>query len=276
MSGFGEKIVHDGPASAGSFCARRDFLKGMLAAPAFLRVLLAGSFELRLGIIYDDASTDALRGARMSVRESTRAAALLGANLTAVELRLKADTTAGKAAAWLASNHVAAVVTACTSPRLAQLLEPLMRAHVVAVNAAAPPDTVPGLCKTDVLSVVPAGSRQSQGTVVWDATLERFGAAQLNARYQAANHSAMTSRAWCGWFAVKLLWESATRAGSADAPALRAFLASTRAAFDGHKGAMLRFDETRVLRQPLYEVKVVNGKKQVSEIDVAPRRSACS
>ena len=83
---------------------------------------------------------------------------------------------------------------------------------------------------------------------------ERFGAAQLNARYQAANGTAMTDDAWAGWFAVKLLWECATRARNSDAQAIQAYLMSEKSRLRRTQGgAVWKFDpQTHVLQQPVY------------------------
>lgn len=273
MSSFRKKLMHIDAPSEGSFCARRDFLRSMLVAPAIARLLLEGAFELRLGIVFDDAHGDALLGARMSVQEANRAAALLGATLKTFELHLQDTASTTTLHAWISANRISALALACEARLLEALLSRWDSTRVAAVNCALPPDTVPALCSTGVFSVVPISSHLRQASI-WDASLEKFGGAQLNARYQAAYHAPMSSAAWCGWFAVKLLWESATRAGAADAAALRKFLTSPRAAFDGHKGEMLRFDSTHVLRQPLYRVNMVNGRREVSEVKPAPENAA--
>lgn len=97
-----------------------------------------------------------------------------------------------------------------------------------------------------------AGDDRTHRIVAWHDSLERFGAEQLNDRYRGATGRAMTSESWIGWFAMKLLTESALRAKSSEPRNLLAFLNSSAATFDGHKGASLRFDGRRHLQQPLY------------------------
>jgi ABC-type branched-subunit amino acid transport system substrate-binding protein len=94
----------------------------------------------------------------------------------------------------------------------------------------------------------------SRRVVLWHDTLERFGAEQLNARYRAAAGKAMTSDAWLGWFAIKVLFEAALRTRSTDAARLVAYLRAPTTQFDGHKGAPLRFDAQGRLMQPVYVI----------------------
>jgi hypothetical protein len=86
--------------------------------------------------------------------------------------------------------------------------------------------------------------------VEWHATLRRFGASEVNERFQAQHKAPMSPESWLGWVAVKALAEAAMRRiGSG---ACEAF---ARLRFDGHKGRALRFDpETGELQQPLYIV----------------------
>jgi len=93
---------------------------------------------------------------------------------------------------------------------------------------------------------------ESRGDV-WHRSLEKFGAAQLNDRYAAAMSQPMTPKAWLGWFAMKILAESAWRARSTDARAIADQLRTL--SFDGHKGIALRFDDRQVLRDVVYEVR---------------------
>jgi ABC-type branched-subunit amino acid transport system substrate-binding protein len=90
---------------------------------------------------------------------------------------------------------------------------------------------------------------------LWHASLDRFGAEQLNQRFERRFGSAMDSDAWAGWIAMKILAESALRARGQTPSALARALADSKARFDGHKGRSLAFDPTTgVLVQPLYVV----------------------
>ena len=233
MSGFGEKFVH--AIRRGSFCA----LIVIVAMP-LLVAARAGqqSFELKLGIITSAAFNDALLGARMSLTEAQRAAQLLGGAVSATELVVTPSTTSDDVAEWLHKHEINATVVATDSTTLSAIA-PALTARaipVLSVHARA------------------GGSREFEllpDCEVWKATLDPFGAAQLNARYQVANRAAMTSQAWAGWFAVKALWESASRLRTADPDRVSEFLGSSRAQFDGHRGQLLSFDaQSRTLRVP--------------------------
>jgi hypothetical protein len=91
------------------------------------------------------------------------------------------------------------------------------------------------------------------GREAWQPTLDRFGAGQLNDRFRAATGAPMTGDAWLGWFAFKVLVESAVRIDSSNPERLLRHLADPATLFDGHKGAPLRFGDGRRLVQPTYE-----------------------
>lgn len=90
---------------------------------------------------------------------------------------------------------------------------------------------------------------------LWHASLERFGAGQLNDRFRARFRKPMDSAAWAGWFAVKVVWEASQRARVVAGDAIASFLERDTTAFDGHKGVPLSFRRwDHQLRQPLYVV----------------------
>lgn len=216
MRSFIQELMHIHEIVTGSFCAsRRDFLKAIAVLP-FAVNAGAHVMELSLGILHDGNADDILRGARMSVGEAERAAALLRAGIRAVEYGPGSE-----------SPHVSAIVAALSSPaRLEGITVPV-------INTAIAPS---------------APNVWHIGNAEWDPEGSRFGAAQLNARYRSAYDAPMTAEAWAGWFAVKVLWESALRARDATPQAIQEYLQSSRAAFDGHLGRPLRFDQkTRTL-----------------------------
>jgi hypothetical protein len=95
---------------------------------------------------------------------------------------------------------------------------------------------------------------------LWDASLEQFGASDLNERFTRRFHEPMTEGAWLGWVAVKAAVEAALRAQGSACDTLRGLQ------FDGHKGAALAFTNG-VLRQPLYVVEHgPAGNRVVAEI----------
>ena len=105
---------------------------------------------------------------------------------------------------------------------------------------------------------------------MWHPELERFGAAQLNDRFRATAGGSMTSPAWAGWMAVKIIWEAFLRSPLKTPAALSSFLAADSTAFDGHKGVPLSFRRwDHQLRQPLY---LVAPDKKLTEVPVPATR----
>jgi PQQ-dependent catabolism-associated beta-propeller protein len=110
-----------------------------------------------------------------------------------------------------------------------------------------------------------------RGGVLWHSDLRRYGAAQLNERFEREAGVAADGPAWAGWMAVKIVWESILRTGTADASALAAFLRGDRAFFDGHKGEQLRFDPaSRQLRQSVYPAGAAGRAGRPDEASMIP------
>jgi hypothetical protein len=96
-------------------------------------------------------------------------------------------------------------------------------------------------------------------TTDWHASLQPYGAAQLNDRYRARfRDEAMSAPAWRGWFAVKALVESSLAARDPASTDVRDHLHS--GAWDGHKGEPLRFDAHGDLQQPVYVIEARAGQ----------------
>lgn len=87
-----------------------------------------------------------------------------------------------------------------------------------------------------------AGGPGTAVPTAWHASLRRYGASELNERFEALHGRPMVGDAWSGWIAVKLAVEAALRRRPYEAVRV-----------DGHKGVPLVFEEGR-LRQPLYVV----------------------
>jgi len=128
------------------------------------------------------------------------------------------------------------------------------------------------------LSGAAADVRARTRVVVWDSTLERFGADQLNQRFRAATGTAMTPEAWSGWVAVKILWEASLRVHSVDPAVLARTLLTPTTHFDGHKGSALSFRATdHRLAQPFYLIFEQNGARKVVDVESchSSARRAC-
>jgi hypothetical protein len=116
-----------------------------------------------------------------------------------------------------------------------------------------PPSASTESCTALQFQIDPRQSSDDGSLALWDSTLERFGAIQLNDRFRLRFHSGMTSEAWAGWMAVKIATEAAFRSGNANPRALRKYMLADDTRFDGHKGMPLQFDQrTHLLRQTLY------------------------
>ena len=96
-------------------------------------------------------------------------------------------------------------------------------------------------------------ARRTSGSrdVEWSSSLSKFGAEQLNQRFESRFGQPMDAMAWMGWMAVQIIAELALRHPTATKAELPERLEALR--FDGHKGERLAFDpRDHHLRQPLY------------------------
>ena len=108
-------------------------------------------------------------------------------------------------------------------------------------------------------SVAPPDPKKEATVVVWDPSLAKYGASELNERFARKYAGGMTEAAYLGWVAVKAVVEAELRRKPTE-EYCRA-LAGLR--FDGHKGRPLFFEPvTRSLSQPLY---MVQGGKVIGE-----------
>jgi ABC-type branched-subunit amino acid transport system substrate-binding protein len=92
---------------------------------------------------------------------------------------------------------------------------------------------------------------------LWEATLDAYGARELNARFDARWGRPMDPPAWAGYVAVKIAFEASLFAGGKDGASIAAFLTSDQALFDVSKGIGMTFRRwDHQLRQSLYLVKI--------------------
>ncbi len=92
---------------------------------------------------------------------------------------------------------------------------------------------------------------------LWEATLDAYGARELNARFRERWGQPMDPSAWAGYESVKMLYEAASFAGTLDGDGLVAYLENPDTAFDVHKGIGVSFRPwDHQLRQTLYLVKI--------------------
>lgn len=91
----------------------------------------------------------------------------------------------------------------------------------------------------------------------WEATLDAYGARELNARYRMTYGEPMDAPAWAVYQGVKIFYEAAFFGGSTSADDVLAYLASPNAVFDVWKGIGTSFRPwDGQMRQSIYLVKV--------------------
>jgi ABC transporter substrate binding protein (PQQ-dependent alcohol dehydrogenase system) len=94
----------------------------------------------------------------------------------------------------------------------------------------------------------------SEGLIAgaWHWTFERYGAPQLNQRFDRLAGRRMTDADWAGWAAVRGIVEAVVRAKTTDVERLRKFLVDDGFTFDMYKGVPGNFRPwDRQLRQPI-------------------------
>lgn len=194
----------------------------------------SGNLEVRIAVL---PVSDALRaGITFGLQEAQHAARLFGAAVRLLDFSPEDINR-------IMAEHFTIVICDDVPPAIERAATDR---RVVVFNAGAPVRCAPFVFHL---------SRVRRPTeLAWHRGLERYGAAQLNARYEAAMNAAMDENAWLGWLAIKIGWEATIRARSTDARVLADYLVRDTTVFDGHKGRPLRFDaHTRVLDQPYYD-----------------------
>jgi hypothetical protein len=229
------------------------------------RVFLAGAGSLlyivqtRWSIVVQDSVTgDMRKGVELGLTEAQQMARLLGHS---VELTSRAAGTATTTAG------VVVVGAATDSPPSIPVVRlrssdkaPPACTFTVAASAARKDAAL-----RQWMAQQPGGDTTRLSVVEWHPTLKRFGASELNERFEFKHKIPMSGDAWLGWIAVKALSEAAMRR-IVDAAACDEFV---RIRFDGHKGSALRFDPgTRELRQPLYILeRSPQGERVLGEVN---------
>jgi len=251
-----------------SWMTRREFVyrsavlaAGAVTAPSLRRHSRARpSLTLRIGIVAGarSAPAGAALGIQLGVEEAQHAAQLFGGAIETIALSsVKAGN--GQLSALIGSGDA----RECTS-----WADQARRDNIVFINIGCTSDALRGEgCNRAAFHVVPSDamyrdasamiargdSPRAKEVVAWDPSLSRYGADTLNQRFHARFGQPMTSDAWTGWFAVKVLWESMLRAKAADGRAIGVYLDRETTQFDGHKGQPLSFRAwDHQLRQPVY------------------------
>ena len=238
---------------------RRGFVRTAAGAcGAFLLPWQAPADTLTLAFIRPpegEGGESAARGVQLGVEEAARTGALMGRT---VELRTMTGPTAAQVRGW----RPAALIGGVSARWLREGLAIAEESGIPFLNVGLTDDTLRGagchpllfhVQASDAMFRAAAAALPNARPALWHASLERFGAGQLNDRYRARFAAGMDDAAWAGWMAVKILWESSLRARSTAPAALLAYLRREATQFDGHKGWPLSFRSwDGQLRQPLY------------------------
>lgn len=229
---------------------------------------------LRIGIVLP-AGDNALLGARLGVAEARHAARLFGTDLDVREVA--AHGGGAVAAARSLASTVDAIIGGGDAAAADAMAAIAAASGVLFLNVGVPREQMQRPCspgtfhltasqamRRGALATLTPDRRVGARVLGWHPELTRFGAGQVIDRFEREFELPMDERAWAGWLAVKILFDTSQRAGGAAPQDIAAFLLSPRAAFDGHKGVQLSFrPETRQLRQPVY---VVAGGAVVAEV----------
>ncbi|HUQ20626.1 MAG TPA: hypothetical protein VM099_13510 [Gemmatimonadaceae bacterium] len=251
---------------------RREFtssMAGIIFSRRFLDPIAryaATGFSLRAGLLLPALSggesqqaNDIAAGAALALAESKRAAELFGHRIEMVEI------ASGKGDDHRINIFISGFADSDSARRESSRAD---RAGIPFLNVAATGnglrrDQCPGnlyhIAASDAMIASAkqtlSPSQSGASIELWDKSLEKYGASQLNDRFQNRAGRPMTSHAWAGWFALKVAWETALRAQSSAPSALLGVLDKNGMQYDGHKGAPLSFRSwDHQLRQPLYAV----------------------
>ena len=98
----------------------------------------------------------------------------------------------------------------------------------------------------------PITGSEGLSAVTWSPTIEQWGAAQLQSRFEKAHAREMTSEDYAAWAAVRSLGEAVTRTNTDDPASLRAYILSEEFQLAGFKGRPLTYRSWNgQLRQPI-------------------------
>jgi PQQ-dependent catabolism-associated beta-propeller protein len=237
--------------------------------------------ELRIGVLLsgDERSASVERGIQLGALEAERAGELIGRRFDVRVVEASTARQARRAVDRLSREGVFALIGGFDLETCREIGRAAAERRLVYLNVGCRADVLresptPGTFHLEASDWMYAEARAgAEGEPVAEATLwhpdlNRFGAAQLNERFERRFGAPADGPAWAGWMAVKVLWESALRARSTDLSLLAAYMVDENTAFDGHKGQSLTFSsDDHQLRQPLYLPARVQGIAIPVEVD---------
>ncbi|HZI99655.1 MAG TPA: hypothetical protein VFD22_03255 [Gemmatimonadaceae bacterium] len=241
--------------SSAASVGRRDFVRSIAGAFVLAAFPFLQQDSLTLGILANIPATGFDDGLRLGLSEASRAAILFGR--TPITIARAGDLSG------LIDASASVIVGSHAYAEALRTARECRSRHIVYLNCGARSDAFRDECNEYLFHIegsdamyANAAKRTAGATIkLWDSSLEKYGAAQLNDRFRSTFIRAMDSSAWCGWFAAKVVWESLLRMKGKGATGIRDHLLSDSTQFDGHKGAPLSFRSwDHQLRQPLYAV----------------------
>lgn len=245
--------------------SRRAFSRSLLEVVAGIAVLpptvqarAQGGDSLGVAVVGTGSDEDFAKGVRMGIDEAARAASLFSKRISLSRIEPRDGETMSAAIERLSSAQVHALVAFSSADELSAMASACERHGIVLFNCGSRADSLRRNSCRSLFHIEASDAMYADAgrwnaaakrIVLWDAGLEKYGAAQLNDRFLSAAGRPMTSSAWAGWLAVKIAWESFLRSPAS----IHAWLTAGPSQFDGHKGAPLSFRAwDRQLRQPLY------------------------
>ncbi len=116
----------------------------------------------------------------------------------------------------------------------------------------------------------PVAGSEGLTPVGWSGSMEQWGAAQLQVRFEDGAAREMAPKDYAAWAALRSIGEAVTRTEGADPAALRAYMLSDAFALDGFKGRPLSYRAWNgQLRQPI----AVTAPRAV--VVMAPLTASC-
>ena len=97
----------------------------------------------------------------------------------------------------------------------------------------------------------------------WEATIDSYGARELNARFLAQMGTEMDAGSWAAYQGVRILYDSAMAVRSLEGEVLREYMSSPAAVYDVWKGIGVTFRPwDQQLRQSLFLVHLAPGEEE--------------
>lgn len=246
-------------------------------------VAAQNGLTLRVGLVVRDnqaaSAASVSRGVQLGAAEAKETAALFGGGV--LLFQQSAGGNIESAASRLLSRRKVQILIGSSAADADALSRFAERNGLIFFNTASRSTMLRAACRRHTFQIEASDSMyaaalrvaggRADSALLWVATLERYGASQINERYRNKYRLPMDAGAWAGWLAVKIAAEAALRARSTRAGALVSYLEASSTSFDGHKGWPLSFRSgDHQLRQPLYVVVGAANRPGAKVRDVPP------